>query len=254
MKTNAILRILLYGILLLVLVGILLAAVAGHCYTVLESDTQVTSQTMDPAEIDALTIDWAAGDIRILTGDVEEITFTENGAFDEDESFYVSVSDGCLKIAYSRPRISLTMGSLPRKDLTVVVPKDWYCRRLTLNAASVDIEAEDLRVGEMILSGASMELDFHGEVDTLKSSGASTEVSLRCENRPEKIDLSGASCEFSLTLPRGCGFRVHSSGLSSSFRCEEDWIAEDGFYSYGDAHCVINSSGVACEIEIQFAK
>ena len=115
MKTNAIIRIIIWSIVLVFLVGVLAAFIADELY--LNDDTVATTPVewessillapteevyatweteapvqslennekliVSPDKVQEIKIDWVAGDIIILPGEVEEITISESDGTDE---------------------------------------------------------------------------------------------------------------------------------------------------------------------------
>lgn len=258
MRSNAIVRIVLYSLLILLLGGIL---VTGICADLLSfhffdgSTEQFAGQpiSLDPAEISRLSIDWAAGSITIRTADTDQITFYESGEISEKHTMVYSQKNGTLDIAFSRANVTVGIGSIPGKDLTITVPRDWVCQELEFDAASVDVTVEGLTVQELKLDGASAELSFNGSVDRMDIDGASVELDVLATNRPSQIDIDGASCEMKLYLPEECGFLVQMDGLSCSLDLYGQRVTKSGDYMSGDKHCKIYVDGMSCSVTINRA-
>ena len=156
-----------------------------------------------------------------------------------------------LKISYSKPGIQIGFTSLPSKDLTITVPKDWVCAELELDGASLDICINGLNVKEFDIDGASNTIDFTGSFNSLSCDGASCKMNIVCINKPSEIDMDGAACSLTLTLPQDCGFQVQLEGLSCDFNSDFDYTGSNGSYSYGDRHCKIDADGISYEIDIR---
>lgn len=82
MKGNAIARIIIYSILILVLVGILIAVLGASNYFTINfggnGGTPVVGTLNLPAsDVRDLEINWASGSITIIRGDVDEILVQE---------------------------------------------------------------------------------------------------------------------------------------------------------------------------------
>lgn len=105
MRTNAIVRIVLFSLAILVLLGILVTGIFFGMFMVdtnfsigdltvslgseIINGTVSSSGTVDADQIDRISIDWAAGSITLQPGDVEDITFQETGSFQEDRKSVV---------------------------------------------------------------------------------------------------------------------------------------------------------------------
>lgn len=258
MKTNAIVRVILYSILILLLVSVLIAGISVDLFTFrTHSGSSEISEgetvALDASGISQLEIDWAAGSITIRTADTDQISFYESGNITEKYTMSYSQNNGTLSIAFARSSVTVGFGSIPGKDLTITVPQDWVCQELELDAASVDVNVDGLTVQELTLDGAAAELTFNGSLDRLDIDGASVELDIHCTTRPSSIDIDGASCEMMLYLPEECGFQVQMDGLSCSFRSDLDFQRGNDDYMYGDRHCKVNVDGMSCSVTINHA-
>ena len=192
MKTNAIIRIVIWSIVLVFLVGVLVAFVAEERYlndytaatspmvseifVPLEPEAAVPSETvvgetpvsvlpneekltLDPKTIDEIEIEWVAGDILILPRDVSEITVTESDVSDERYSMVWKTQNRKLEIKFCeeswKSGLGIHLTDDLSKDLYIYVPQDWQCRSLEIDAASATVEMRNMTIGEMDLDGAS---------------------------------------------------------------------------------------------------
>ena len=184
MKSNAIIRIVIWSIVLVLLVGILLAFLTEEAYlndytfatSPLASEAAVPTENVvsatpvkplpnekklviDGGSIDGIEIEWVAGDIILVPKDVEEITISESDVKDEKYAMRYHVDDRKLEISYCEERLmsglGISLGADIRKDLFIYVPMDWECRSLEIDAADATVEISDMRIGELDLDGAS---------------------------------------------------------------------------------------------------
>lgn len=257
MKANAITRIVLYSVLALLLIGLLVSGIAANSYIFTfgtDSGTTVEGEaTFDIAQIKKLEIDWAAGSVQILVADTDHITVSEVRPESCKYQMVYTLGGDTLSISYGRGNIVFGFGnnSIPSKDLVITVPKDWVCKELEIDGASLDIRIADLTLGTLDLDGAACSLHFSGSVEKVSIDGASADITLVCTNRISRIDVDGASCDLELTLPTGCGFLVQMDGLSCNFHSELAYTRENGDYSYGDRCCRIEVDGLSCDVRIQ---
>ncbi len=255
MKSNAIIRIVLYSLVIVLLLGLLLTGIGIGEYIFhigTGGGVSVHGRTsIDAADIDGLQIDWVSGNVTIQAGDTDAITFEESGDFEDDEAMTYTVKNGILKLSAYQSRIQIGFVSMPSKDLVITVPWDWVCRDLELDGASITLDIMGLTLENLDIDGASCEISFTGALDTLECDGASCDITLVCINRPEEMDLDGASCTLDLTLPKGCGFEVEMDGLDCKFHSPLDYTSRDEEYHYGDGHCEISADGISCEITIR---
>lgn len=184
MKSNAIVRIVIWSIVLVFLVVVLVAFVADELYLndyTVEASPMATEVTIpletiavatpvkplpneeklvvDGRSIDGIEIEWAAGDITIQPKDVQEITISESDVVDEKYAMRWHVDDRKLEISfceeYLMSGLGIRFGADVSKDLYIYVPMDWNCRSLEIDAADATLEISDMTIGELDLDGAS---------------------------------------------------------------------------------------------------
>lgn len=277
MKSNAIARIIIYSVLVLVLVGILFAVLGGkNFFTVNFGGNNGTpvigSLTLPSSDVRNLEINWASGSISITRGDVDEILVEEiaNGEIKTPMTYNLSGNTLQLNYAEGNIRIGFGIGSVQKKDLHITVPMDWDCGNLTINSASTDVQIKDLAMDlleldtassdckvtncntdKLELNGASCDLTFNGALNTLNCDGASTEITAVFTNVPDSINMDGASADLDITLPADCGFRVEMDGVSNRFSSDFATRNSDGSYSYGNGECEIEVDGVSASVNIR---
>ena len=256
MKTSAIIRIVLYTLLLLVLLsillgGILLGKLILNFSAGIPSGEKTTAEhSADAAEFSNLEIDWAAGTIKIVTADTDQITVKEVKDTNNRFSMVTEYDDDTLKVSYGE-HVSINLGSLSGKDLIITVPLNWACGELTINGAALDIEISNLNVGTIDLDGAATELAFRGSLKELECDGAAAELKLNCSNAPDRISIDGAACELDLTLPANSGFQVEADGLAIEFDSDLAYSFQNGAYIYGNGQCKVRVYGLGCMVSIE---
>lgn len=255
MRKSAIIRIVLYSLVIVLLLGLLVIGLgAGSLVFYIGSGSHeytTGGSSVSAGDVTAMEINWASGSIAIQTGDTDQITFTESGNFSDEYAMVYEVRNGKLTLGYAEPRISLGLGSVPSKDLVITVPENWTCEALELDGAALKVDIGQLTVQELDIDGAALEVTFLGSMDRLRCDGASCELDITCRNHPQEFDLNGASCRLDLTIPADCGFQASMDGISCHFRSDLEYTVRDGKYLYGDQHCRIDADGVSCEVRIR---
>lgn len=287
MKTNAIVRIVLFSLAILVLLGILLAGLAFRFYTVnfgpfvgeiwedaIENGgTVAQSGSVDAAQIRNIEIDWVAGSITVQPGDTDEITFSETEVSQEKYKMVWKQSGDKLVIQFCKDSISwngISFGSDLSKDLVVTVPRDWNCKELDIDAAAAKVTVSDLTIEKVDMDSASGactfencnvdEIDFDtasgnvyfsGTLNVLDCDSASASCTVVLTNVPRRIDMDGVSGDLDITLPENCGFSVSVDSLSGGFTSDFPTTASGGNYTYGDGSCHISVSGVSGDVRIR---
>ena len=284
MKTNAIVRIVIWSIVLVVLLGILVLFIrydglkTTYSSTVTVSDDAVypvvTGETasVDASQVHKISIEWVAGDILLQPGDVDTIEFSESEPTDERYAMVWKQSGNKLSIQFCKETISgfgITIGTDLSKDLVITVPQDWVCTELEIDAASANVIVRDLTIREVDFDGASgtcefenchvdsLEMDtasgdisFYGTLDTLDIDGASACICATLTNIPSRIDVDTMSGDLELTLPENAGFTVSMSTLSSDFYSDFETTSKNGSYVHGDGACRINVDAMSGDVTI----
>lgn len=275
MKRNAIARIIIYSLILFVLVSILITGLGVGMYTY-RVDYQSEAYALGSGEIPAreireIEIEWAAGTINIQTADTDTISFQEAGSQNVEPMIYRQ--DGSkLTIEYQTPRIHFGFGDSGSKELTIIVPKDWYCHKLSVDAASADLflnrlTADDVELNmasgnchitdcdlvDLDLDCASGEVHYVGSLKTMDCSAASGRVTAIFNNVPTSIDFDGASADLELTLPEEAGFTVELDTLSGHFTSEFETVRRGEQYICGNGGCKIDVEGMSGSVTIHKA-
>ena len=214
-----------------------------------------------PAEsITALSIDWVAGDVKIMVTDGEEIVVTEHADRGIPEEYALCVeTDNTLRIRYSNDVWGIDM---PEKDLTVLLPRtvaenltavdlsgvsaDFAVGKLTVrDAFSFDTTSGKLEMQSMnapqakaTVSSVSGKVELDGSFREVKAGSTSGEIDLMLRNAPAAVEVSTVSGEVDVELPAGTGFTLDYSTVSGELECDFPLTKSvDGKYVCGDGAC-----------------
>lgn len=214
-----------------------------------------------PAEsITALSIDWVAGDVKIMVTDGEEIVVTEHADRGIPEEYALCVeTDNTLRIRYSNDVWGIDM---PEKDLTVLLPRtvaenltavdlsgvsaDFAVGKLTVrDAFSFDTTSGKLEMQSMnapqakaTVSSVSGNVELDGSFREVKAGSTSGEIDLMLRNAPAAVEVSTVSGEVDAELPAGTGFTLDYSTVSGELECDFPLTKSvDGKYVCGDGAC-----------------
>lgn len=276
MRTNAIIRIVLFSIVILVLLTILGVGIAADLLMFdlpfgQSDDIVSSSSTADADTVRNLSIEWEAGSITIRPADVNEITLTETSADDTDPMVWLAAGD-TLKVAYMEQEGFLHFGTNSSKDLLIEVPMDWSCGELEIETAAANMKIEGLTISKVDFDGASgilrfvdctvdaMDIDtasgdieFSGSLDTLDCDAASADCILVLTNCPSRIEMDIASGDLDLTLPKDCGFTAKMEALSGGFESDFEISRTDDYFISGDGSCRIDISAMSGGVYIRKA-
>ena len=273
MKRNAIVRIILFSLIIAVLVGILLTGIGVRLYT-FQVDHTTENYTHGAGQIPAqevrdIEIEWASGSITLETADTDVITFHETGSKNADPLVFRQNGDKLI-IQYQANINVFGFTSNFGKDLVITVPHDWKCGELTVDAASADLTVNnfsasevdlnlasgdsrftDCKVSELNLECASGEVYYVGTLNTLDCDTASGKVTAIFDNIPKSIDFDGVSGDLELTLPADAGFTVGMDAISGNFYSDFETTNRNGRYICGNGACKIDVDGISGSVTIR---
>lgn len=280
MKTNAIIRIVLFSIALLVLLGIFSAVILYDTYLYrndshnlpVASDGTV-NQGIVSSEIKNIEIEWAAGNITIEPSeDAKDITISEYCQLNSKYTMVYRQSGRTLKIQFCEESIEFPSFGINvdvSKDLVVTVPAAWIGESIEIDAASAVVEMSGLTVREFDFDGASgncsitdcditdMDIDtasgnvsFSGTLEKLDCDVASANCTIEVFNIPRSIELDGMSGDLELILPPDAGFICKLDTLSGSFHSDFAFSTHSDTYVSGDGECKINASAMSGDVRI----
>ena len=214
-----------------------------------------------PAEdITALSIDWVAGDVKIMVTDGEEIVVTEHADRGIPAEYALLLeADNTLRIRYSNDVWGIDM---PEKDLTVLLPRtvaenltavdlsgvsaDFAVDKLTVRESfSFDTTSGKLKTEVLTATGAkadvnsvSGDIELNGSFREVKAGSTSGEIDLMLRNAPAAVEVSTVSGEVDVELPAGTGFTLDYSTVSGELECDFPLTKSvDGKYVCGDGAC-----------------
>ena len=246
MKTNAIIRIVLFSLIILVLVSILVGGIAlreygfSRAFRLHQGAEDISAISTESAEhhtednthnshssaqpvsgkIQDISIDWASGTITIRPGDTDEILYEETGNFDSAYAMVAKVSGSKLTIQYCKDSSILkggfSFGGSLHKDLTITVPRNWVCRELEIDVASADLDIRELTIQEFDFDSASGKCALTDcAVGELSLDTASGDVTV--SGTLDTLDCDSASAKLQLELkntPRSIDVDTASGSLT----------------------------------------
>ena len=228
-----------------------------------------------PAEdITALSIDWVAGDVKIMVTDGEEIVVTEHADRGIPAEYALLLEeDNTLRIRYSNDVWRIDM---PEKDLTVLLPRtvaenltavdlsgvsaDFAVDKLTVRESfSFDTTSGKLKTEVLTATGAkadvnsvSGDIELDGSFREVKAGSTSGEIDLMLRNAPAAVEVSTVSGEVDVELPAGTGFTLDYSTVSGELECDFPLTKSvDGKFVCGDGACRIEVGTTSGSLSVE---
>lgn len=285
MKSNAIIRIIIFSIVIFILIAVLGAGIISKLFiNKRNSDTTAlipagegtvtSSYSISADKIKDIQVEWVSGEITIVPAETNEITVVETGRYSDKEKMVVLQNGNKLTIQYCEESVNFSFFSFgismdTDKDLTITVPQDWVCNELEVDSASAEIVVNNLTineldfntasgrinvnqsaVGEMSLETVSGDIEFTGTLDTLSCHSVSANCNITVTNVPKSIEMEGVSGDLELNLPSECGFTASVETVSGKFSSEFATVSQNGSHIYGDGACRIEMEGVSGNVRI----
>lgn len=284
MKTNAIVRIVLFSIAILVLGGILIGGMLLYTFAVNTDWSEVSNyvgeffattdgSVASTGEVNAsavknIEIDWTSGSVTIQRGDVDTISFAETPGLDENQKMLWKLQGDTLVINNSRYRVII--GISKSKDLVITVPMDWNCVDLDIETVSADITVDSLTAEDVTISAVDGQCDFRGTcaIADLTIETVSGDITykgalgkLECEavdadfrgtftSAPSSLDLNSVDGSFDLRFPADIGFTAALNTVSGNFTSLFPTTNSGNRYVCGDGSCVIEINSVSGSLTI----
>ena len=293
MKHNAILRIILFSITIVVLLAILaagltlrrwewrlnpLAASPEESMAAVPAEEGTASRdsavTLSSSQVREMEINWAAGSILIQPADVQEITISESAVSDAANAMRWRHSGSKLAIDFCENTRLKGFGinvSL-RKDLTILVPRDFALDSLEVNAASAKLKVQQLTIREVDIDTASGECEFtdcavdeldvdtasgdirfQGTLKALDCEAASACVYAELDNVPSRVSMDSMSGSLNLTLPEDAGFTLSMDTTSGKFTSDFATTSQNGNHICGNGGCLVKMNAMSGDVSIHKA-
>lgn len=284
MKTNAIVRIVLFSIAILVLGGILAGGMLIYTFSVNTDWVQVgefmggfiasndgtvaSSGKVSPSDVKNLEIDWTSGSVTIHRAEVDTISFAETPGLDENQKMIWKLQGNTLVINNSRYRV--VIGISKSKDLIITVPMDWNCGELEIDTVSAHITVDSLTAQDVAVSAVDGKCDFTGtcaiddlNIETvngdvlykgtlkkLEYEGVNADFRGTFTAAPSKLNLNSVDGDIEVRLPDDTGFTAVLDTVSGNFTSRFPTTNSGNRYVYGDGSCVIEIDSVSGDLTI----
>lgn len=230
-----------------------------------------------PAEsITALSIDWVAGDVKIMVTAGEEIVVTEHVDRGIPEEYALCVeTDNTLRIRYCGDIWGMAI-DMPTKELTVCLPRtvaenltavdlsgvsaNFAVGKLTVrDAFSFDTTSGKLEMQSMNapqakadVSSVSGKVELDGSFREVKAGSTSGEIDLMLRNAPAAVEVSTVSGEVDVELPAGTGFTLDYSTVSGELEYDFPLTkSKDGKFVCGDGACRIEVGTTSGSLSVE---
>ena len=271
MKRNAIARIVIYSLIVVILVGVLVHGMdwdGFHFDLDLGDDAQIVTGTasVEPSSIKHIRIEWVDGLVDVAIADQDTITFSETNV--EKECMVYQIKGDTLVIRYSKDSIKLGINiTTPNKQLTVYVPQDWMADSIEISAVSAmvtvdlpevgettvetvsgDIMVRHIRSQEISLTTVSGYACFEGICKELDCESVSGNCKVILSDKANNISMESVSGNLDMMLPQQCGFSAELESASGDIGSTFPTHVSGHTYTYGNGRMRIEAQTVSGNI------
>ena len=287
MKSNAIIRIVLFSLAILFLGSILLAVLCFNMFVAdgkthiredhaLVEPKETLNQDQISPDVRNIEIEWVSGSITIIEDEsVQNIQISEYTPTVSTHQTVMKQSGQTLKIKYSEDSVKFPSFGTDidfAKNLEITVPAGWSCNSIEIDAAATDVDIHNLQINELDFDGASGllvldnceivnldidtasgDVEFIGTLKELDFDAASAKFSGEFYQMPDRLNLDAMSGDMEIILPDYCYFTCELDTMSGNF--DTDFAitqSKNGVYVYGnkDNACHIKISAMSSDVSI----
>jgi hypothetical protein len=251
MNRNAIAKIVIYSLVALILTGILVSGLEDGIDFEGNGTPVDYEKMIDASVIDAIEINWAAGNVVVKAEDVNCIILRETADHEIKKPMTYVCGNRTLMINHSDQTTIAPFQKIQEKNLVVIVPIDWVCQWLEIDGAGLEVTINGITIRELNVDGAGIILNASGDIKKMDIDGAGCDVTVSYPKAPKELNLDGAGCVLNVSLPDGCGFAVEMDGLGCTLDTDAETRKIDSEIVYGDGNFKIEISGMGCDITIK---
>lgn len=284
MKKSAVIRIILYTLILAILAGVFVlllrwdksggsrglfrgVSFGGYSYKDSE-DYAAGAREIDPSGIRNVEINWIGGEISVAYGEGSRISLAEEQGLPEEDQLRSLVKGDTLIIQFCASRSGFY--TMPEeKALTVTLPRGMTLNKLDIDSVSArgdiqKIQAESCRVNnvsgrytlsdcgfqDLKLNTVSGECRFSGILRTLEMDTVSGDLTAILLAPVEEISMDSVSGDLELILPFGVGFQAEIDSVSGDLNCDLPMRKKGDTYLCGDGSAKIEMDTVSGDMNI----
>ncbi|MBO5487882.1 MAG: DUF4097 family beta strand repeat protein [Eubacterium sp.] len=286
-KRNALTRIIVFSVLIIVLLSILLLGIrkgsfpipvlhlgsSGQYENANEYKSGDASLTAD--RLDQLEINWVDGKVSVSPYEGKTIEIKENasGNLSDREQLHYYFKEGKLIIQYRESGLFSWGGNNKNKNLTVQIPTA-LCQNLSevsIDATSCDVDVTGLSgknfdfdtvsgniqatdvdcTQKFNLDTVSGEFKFTGKIQELDVDTTSGECNVSSDITPNKIDFDGVSGGLVLQIPASSQFTLDFDSVSGDFNNNFSTVQNGDTYTCGNGSAQYDVESVSGDVEIR---
>lgn len=244
-KSSAKVRIVAYSIVVILLLGVLIVGIMGSScvglscgsvvggYIYSDEDKYSVGQGSLDDNIEAVDIDWIAGNVKLVATDENNVKLVETESDDEDNELRYRVVDGRLIIKYRKSGNASWnfWGRSHEKELTVYIPREMAenMKEVAVSCVSSDLSIQELAVDKLDVEMVSGDINTKGIFDDVKIEMVSGDIEIISDKMLSKADVESVSGDVKLVIPEGDGFTAEHDSVSGDMDIEFEITTKEEF-------------------------
>lgn len=262
MKRNAIARIIIWSLVVVLLTSLLVVGISSSPSSFFSGDWSLGGMGVTyknsalynvgggtvTDEFQSIKVNWTNGKINIEAYDGEDTVISETEVAEKENKLRWRVEDGVLKIQQMAAGMRFGLKQTPKKTLTVKIPSnvaeglkavtsDSVSAEVTITgiSASDKIEIDTVSGGADLKNIKTEKLDIDtvsgsikaaGEFTEFESDSVSGDVTVSSATPLKKLDCDSTSGNIRLTIPKNSGFTLKADTVSGDISCGLPTVSE----------------------------
>ena len=222
------------------------------------SSSSQTAYTVDPATVNKISVEWAAGSVNIAYYDGSNITF-DDGLDSADSNALFTRTEGTELKIYFNQNTGNTHNS-NGKDLQIQIPKDMTFPEIDIECASAQINVNGIIADKIELHSISGEINATGEfasLDVETTSGTAQVTNTAALIR--QIDANTVSGNITVTIPQSIDgfyleYKTVSGEVNTDFNTQSSGSSRRGILNYGNSSTKIEAETVSGDFSLRAAQ
>ena len=215
-------------------------------YTIADSEVSLTG-------VNAISVDWVNGNIRVTEGDGYGVTFSETAQTDSDLMLRYKLEDGKLNIQFCKSHMTFKWLESINKDLVITVPEGELAK-LDIDSVNANIDIENISLASLKLDTVNGVINASGYIGKLDFDNVNAQSTFTFAKAPSQIGIDTVNGNCELWLPEDIkGFTLKCDNVSGNtdFTDFVGTVERNKIRTYGDGSTKINVDSVSGNLTIK---
>lgn len=254
-----------------------LTGCAAQQYLYPDADQYVAGDREITDTIDAIEVDYIAGDINVTSGSTDIISVQETAKETLDDSLKVHtwVEGSTLHVRYCKSGVSMKLNNLGKfgrldKELTIIVPEGLELKTLGIDAAAGNVQCDVSKAQTCTIDTAAGDIDINmetcgtlsidsaagnvnttmGQVKDVSVDVAAGDCSLSFKTEPNSTRVDNAAGDITIELPKDSNQTVEVDMGLGDFKSDIPFTNDENTYVIGNGQNTMSIDSGAGDVEL----